>query len=83
MCFHFPAVPTDNNAHRLTGTLAPELGALSRLRFLHLAGNQGLHGVLPGAAWARMGLVDLNLAGGSLTGTLPPEWAAWKWILKM
>ena len=56
----------------LTGTVPPELGGLSELRFLHLYGND-LSGPIPPELGRLAYLDTLDLGDNQLTGTIPPE----------
>ena len=55
----------------LTGSLPPELGTLSHLRWLEIGGNSGLTGPIPAALGNLTRLVDLNLQANRLTGSIP------------
>ena len=59
----------ENNG--LTGPLPPDLGNLSRLRWLNLFGNR-LRGSVPSTLW-RLPLFLLSLGANELTGMVPPE----------
>ncbi|KAK7199195.1 Leucine rich repeat N-terminal domain/Leucine Rich Repeat/Leucine Rich repeat [Novymonas esmeraldas] len=59
----------------LSGTLPASWGSLTRLRFVHLAGN-ALTGPLP-ADWCSLtGLLALSVGDNAFTGTLPAEWGS-------
>ena len=58
-------------SHGLTGSLAPELGALSYLRRLEISGNSGLTGPIPAELSSLTRLEDLNLQANRLTGLVP------------
>ena len=55
----------------LTGSLAPELGNLSQLRWLEIGGNSGLTGTIPAALGNLARLESLNLQSNWLTGSIP------------
>ena len=55
----------------LTGSLAPELGNLSQLRWLEIGGNSGLTGTIPAALGNLARLEALNLQSNWLTGSIP------------
>ncbi len=57
-------------ANGVTGSLAPELADLPRLRTLDLAGNH-LAGGIPAALGSLTGLTHLNLASNQLRGAAP------------
>ena len=59
----------------LTGPIPPELGRLTHLKELNLAGNR-LRGGIPPELGALKNLAILNLAGNSLSGGIPPELGA-------
>ena len=56
----------------LTGTIPPELGALTSLQSLWLYGNQ-LTGTVPAELGALTNLERLGLGGTQLSGAIPPE----------
>ncbi len=56
----------------LNGNIPPELGNLSNLTYLHLAGNQ-LSGNVPTELGNLTNLTYLNLADNQLSGSIPPE----------
>ena len=58
--------------HGLTGTVPPELGGLSNLRYLHL-GYNALTGPIPGELGGLANLEYLNLWVNDLTGLIPSE----------
>ena len=57
--------------NRLTGSLPPELGTLSRLRLLEAAGNSGLTGPIPPELGNLANLESLSLQENWLTGSIP------------
>ena len=58
--------------HGLSGPIPPELGNLTSLKSLVLAGNQ-LEGELPSELGILSELTRLDLGSNSLTGAIPPE----------
>ena len=62
-------------ANDLTGSIPPELGALTGLTTLLLMSNN-LTGSIPPELGALTGLTNLVLAGNDLTGPIPPELGA-------
>ena len=57
--------------HGLTGSLPPELGTLSHLRWLQIGGNAGLVGPIPAELSSLSRLEHLNLQANRLTGPIP------------
>ena len=57
----------------LTGSLPAELGTLSRLRWLEIAGNRELTGSIPTEFGNLVGLTALSLHGNLLSGRVPAE----------
>ena len=55
----------------LTGSLPPELGTLSHLRWLEIGGNSGLTGAIPAALGNLADLEALFLQANWLTGSIP------------
>ena len=55
----------------LVGSLPPELGTLSQLRWLTIGGNSGLTGPIPGALGNLAELESLFLQDNWLTGSIP------------
>ena len=55
----------------LVGSLPPELGTLSQLRWLTIGGNSGLTGPIPGALGNLAALESLFLPDNWLTGSIP------------
>ena len=58
--------------NRLSGSIPPVLGELSRLKGLNLEGNQ-LSGPIPASIGNLSNLRDLNLGINQLSGSIPPE----------
>ena len=58
--------------HKLTGTIPPQLGALTQLESLSLRVNQ-LSGPIPPELGALASLEWLSLSNNQLSGTIPPE----------
>ena len=58
--------------NQLTGSIPPELGSLSNLRYLNVSGNQ-LSGSIPPELGRISDLEWLHLSGNQLSGSIPPE----------
>ena len=70
------------NERGLAGSIAPGLGALTKLEWLNLQGNQ-LTGTIPVALGELTKLKRLNLHGNQLTGTIPVALANLKKLQKL
>ena len=66
------AVALDLSSTELSGAVPPELGDLTRLRYLHLGDNQ-LSGTIPPELGAMTELDYLHLGGNELSDPIPPE----------
>ena len=66
------AVALDLSSTELSGTVPPELGDLTRLRYLHLGDNQ-LSGAIPPELGDLARLDYLHLGSNELSGPVPPE----------
>ena len=66
------AVALDLSSTELSGTVSPELGDLTRLRYLHLGDNQ-LSGAIPPELGDLARLDYLHLGSNELSGPVPPE----------
>lgn len=55
----------------LAGSLPPEIGALSHLRRLEVAGNRGLAGPIPSEVGNLANLRQMHLSDNALTGPIP------------
>ena len=66
------AVALDLSGTELSGTVPPELGDLTRLRYLHLGDNQ-LSGAIPPELGDLVRLDYLHLGGNELSSPVPPE----------
>ena len=66
------AVALDLSNTELSGAVPPELGDLTRLRYLHLGDNQ-LSGTIPPELGAMTELDYLHLGGNELSDPIPPE----------
>ena len=64
-------ISLDLRENGLRGSLAAELGSLSKLNSLNLSGNE-LNGSIPSELGNLSTLVWLDLAGNELSGSLPP-----------
>jgi Leucine-rich repeat (LRR) protein len=58
--------------NQLSGTIPPELGQLSRLRYLYLSSNQ-LSGTIPPELGQLSRLQFLDMSENQFSGTIPPE----------
>jgi hypothetical protein len=58
--------------HNLVGSIAPEIGMLSKLQYLALQGNS-LYGIIPPELGNCTALQHLYLQGNYLSGIIPPE----------
>ena len=67
-----PGLAVRSRQNRLEGRIPAELGSLTSLEVLHLAGNR-LSGLLPPELGGLASLEVLDLAGNRLSGLLPPE----------
>jgi Leucine-rich repeat (LRR) protein len=59
--------------NKISGTLPPELGALTALTSIYLNGGNKLTGTIPPTISAWTALSVLNLSSNNLSGTIPPE----------
>ena len=66
------AVALDLSSTELSGAVPPELGDLTRLRYLHLGDNQ-LSGTIPPELGAMTELDYLHLGSNELSDPIPPE----------
>ena len=61
------------NNNKLSGTIPPELGTLTNLRYLLLNENNQLSGTIPAELGSLTNLKQLILRVNQLSGTIPPE----------
>ena len=61
--------------NNLTGSIPPELGALTHLTSLRIQDNE-LTGPIPRELGSLINLTNLHLGGNYLTGSIPPELGA-------
>jgi len=70
---HGTVVQLLSSYNGLTGTIAPELGAMPHLSQLWIQHSAFLSGTIPPALTGLGGLTDLVLNDNGLSGTIPPE----------
>ena len=59
----------------VTGTLPPDLSALTALQALDTSYNLGITGTIPSGIGVLTALVNLSMSANALTGTLPTLWS--------